>query len=207
MTQSKDLKMTQAPPQHDFILYTKKFCRELSQVENIPVPTKLTHPEKISEYLHTRQALFKAYKIYTSKSIQSFELEGFHYLKEDLEKNYILSLSHSQKSCAILISKTQNFSSLGVDIEVKTRNIADGMKKYIIHPSDQSDYKLLEIFSIKEAAFKAIYKLDPEIKSLAEINLTSNKFFYRNIVGNILNRSTAQRFIFLALINNKETLK
>jgi len=80
-------------------------------------------------------------------------LEGFQHLS--------FSLSHSKNWAAAFVGSTQLARLVGVDIELKNRKVPDNVKHRLTNKSDQIKNPL-ELWVIKEAAFKSLPRLAQE---------------------------------------------
>ncbi len=82
--------------------------------------------------------------------------------------------------CAV-VCKAAEAASIGVDIEDLARPLTDGIERLICRPNemkwireDQDEVKLrlLQIFSAKEALYKAIFKFEPRYIGFHEVELS-----------------------------------
>ncbi|MCE3014059.1 MAG: 4'-phosphopantetheinyl transferase superfamily protein [Proteobacteria bacterium] len=71
------------------------------------------------------------------------------------------SLSHTKTWAAALLASTQTARLVGVDVELKTRKVPDNVKHRLLHPQD-SKLQAMELWVIKEAAFKSLPRLAQE---------------------------------------------
>ncbi|HLE12463.1 MAG TPA: 4'-phosphopantetheinyl transferase superfamily protein [Bacteriovoracaceae bacterium] len=69
-----------------------------------------------------------------------------------------ISISHTKNIGAACCNGSARHIGVGIDIELAQRKISSGIERKAINPADNSSANLLEIWSMKEAAFKA---LDP----------------------------------------------
>lgn len=79
-----------------------------------------------------------------------------------------VSLSHTKDYAAAVISDDPRVISVGIDLELTTRPIKEGITKYFEHSFD-SAYSPLELWVIKEACFKAACPLFQKGKSAAMV--------------------------------------
>jgi phosphopantetheinyl transferase (holo-ACP synthase) len=90
--------------------------------------------------------------------------------------NIIVSLSHSGEIGAAIAGLESVYNGLGIDIESQQREIKKGMEKYYLNLHDE-DMPLLNLWCLKEAAFKA---LSPIINEYP-FDTTKNRFLLKNI--------------------------
>lgn len=85
---------------------------------------------------------------------KNYKFLGFQEMAENPE--WIFSLSHSKNWGAALLLPKRNFAGVGLDIELKTRNLTSAIKERMAHAEDKIEGLLL--WSIKEAAYKTLPK-------------------------------------------------
>lgn len=114
------------------------------------VPAKITaiSEKRIREYAASRKALSLACSIY---EIDQLEIEAHHHLKN--HPHIKVSLSHTRGLSAAVASK--ELVSVGVDVEFIDREFNHKTSKFFLR-DDDLEMPLLELWTIKEAAFKAI---------------------------------------------------
>lgn len=81
-----------------------------------------------------------------------------NHLHMEADETKLVSISHTKElaACALCINK--DVRSIGIDIEWVGRKIRDGSFKYFVSKEEELElYSPLEIWCIKEAAFKAYY--------------------------------------------------
>ena len=89
------------------------------------------------------------------------------------------SLSHTKNiSCCVVIDDRSypQIQSVGVDIEKSNRSIPNILHEKFIRRDEYTHLSELEIWCIKEAAFKAISKIYFETFDLIDIKLTQKNF-------------------------------
>ena len=127
------------------------------------------HPHRIEGFLRSREALLQGMSDFGIQlKVQELKLEGFYRLIG--YPDFTLSLSHSKEAGAVLIAKTAEFLSVGIDIEDEKRIVKDTVLARISHPHDVSLRKI-ELWCLKEAAFKALmnsqkFQLPEEFSSI-----------------------------------------
>jgi phosphopantetheinyl transferase (holo-ACP synthase) len=108
-------------------------------------------------------------------SIDDLTLINFINLKNYPE--YMISLSHTKKVGAAIVGKISKFRGVGVDIEWKNRPIKNGATKYFQNEFDET-MEPLELWVMKEAAFKALHSLKlTETELLKKIVINKNTFY------------------------------
>ncbi len=90
-------------------------------------------------------------------SIPEIELNSFHSLKA--LPQYTLSLSHTPHLGAAAVAPRDLYRSVGIDIEQKGRVVKDSIIQRVSHLSDVG-LRNIELWCLKEAAFKAIMNTD-----------------------------------------------
>lgn len=106
--------------------------------------------------------------------------KNFHELNES--SDILFSYSHTEGFGGAVACLKKDYRSIGIDIELTTRPIDLGAKKYFINELDEAqNYNLLTLWCIKEACFKCANFEFNEVKLLKEIWIKNNQF------GTILN--------------------
>jgi hypothetical protein len=104
-------------------------------------------------------------------------------------RGHRFSLSHNPELIALWLWQVDQIAAGGIDIEWGHRPHSPRLASYISHPKDKiSSLTALEFFCAKEAAFKCLHNLDSikmKPKSLNEINICDQKFFFLDIVGSM----------------------
>lgn len=144
---------------------------------------KITHEVQISAtkdaFTNSREALARLL-INEGRQIQEIkqdlELIDFQNLKNFPE--YLTSISHTRGAGAAVLAKKENFYSLGIDIEWIDRVMKPEAQKFFRHPEDSLYENLLELWTMKEAAFKALSPLGfPGVLVLSKIVIQNGVFF------------------------------
>jgi phosphopantetheinyl transferase (holo-ACP synthase) len=141
------------------------------------------------------------YKVHISETLDAFtnSREALRYLlgnaghsvrdlKEDLEllnyqelkkyPNYLTSLSHTKGAGAALLVNKSDYLSAGIDIEWGEREMKSGTEKFFRHPQDSDYPNNLELWTMKEAAFKALSPLGfPGVLVLSKIIIQHDIFW------------------------------
>ncbi len=81
------------------------------------------------------------------------------------------SLSHTGRIGAALLAPIDKYPSVGIDIEPRDRKITQGAQKYFFNEHDREDLDPLEIWTKKEAAFKALSPVIGKFKWKKELLL------------------------------------
>ncbi len=142
----------------------------------IPLDSRLQNHFKTEQlayqYISSRLALKQCLKemVKTSMSDQLFLPEDFKLLQLENYTGLVnfpqltVSLSHTKTTGAAMVAARSECKSVGIDIEKTDRKLADKIAKKFINQQDQSDRSILEIWAMKEAAFKAITGIKEELK-------------------------------------------
>ncbi len=118
------------------------------------------------DFYISRMALRKALEEISCdfKDIELTELEIENHNTLSKWDTIKTSLGHTKNFAAAIISDDPEVASLGIDIELVSRPIKEGISKYFAHSFDgQSDP--LELWVLKEACFKAAWPLFQKDKS------------------------------------------
>ena len=145
------------------------------------------------EYYSSRLALGRcllAEKISLDFSV--LEMANHHHLS--FHPYWPASLSHTRVDdslylAAAVLAKDSECRSIGIDIEWEQRPISSSTLRHIHHPEDDSWPSALEIWVLKEAAYKALWPLVEKKKSLqfSRIQVKQGHFVFpaENFRGNI----------------------
>jgi len=91
---------------------------------------------------------------------------------------YLISLSHTKGAGASVLALKQDYLSLGIDIEWSDRHFKAEAQKFLRHPEDSMNDNLLELWTMKEAAFKALSPLGfPGVLVLSKIIIQNGEFW------------------------------
>ncbi len=115
---------------------------------SVPDKIKSISDKRIREYAASRKALSLACTI---EQIDQLEIVSHHHLKT--HPHIKVSLSHT-RGLSAAVASTQ-LSSVGVDVEFIDREFNLKTSKYFLR-EDDLEMPLLELWTVKEAAFKAI---------------------------------------------------
>lgn len=119
-----------------------------SWLESVPQSIKSLGEKRIREYAASRHSLAQVSGIH---EISELEIENHHHLKH--HPDLIVSLSHTRGISAAICSKQHH--SVGIDIEHMDRKFKSETAKFF-KTSKDDDMNLLQLWSVKEAAFKAV---------------------------------------------------
>lgn len=86
--------------------------------------------------------------------IMDLKLQEFHSLPSLPE--FTISLSHTKNFGAALLAERKAYLSLGIDVENESRIVKDSVINRIAHPLDLENLRKIEVWCLKEAAFKAL---------------------------------------------------
>lgn len=160
----------------------------------------LIHQVNISDqndaYLNSRTSLQKLLLT------QGFRVND---LKVDLElinfqnlpkfPDYLVSLSHTKGAGAAVIALKNEYLSLGIDIEWNERIMKPGTEKFYRHPEDSLYENNLELWTMKEAAFKALSPLGyPGVLVLSKI-IIQDGIFWTNEKKEIKGKVDSLKFL------------
>lgn len=111
-------------------------------------------------------------------------------LKQDLElinyqnlakfPEYLTSITHTKGAGAAVLAKKSDYLSVGIDIEWSDRTMKLEAQRFFRHPEDSSYEDMIELWTMKEAAFKALSPQGfPGVLVLSKI-IIQNGLFYTN---------------------------
>ncbi len=124
---------------------------------------KKAHPQRILSYYNSRMALLNCLANYGIKSsFGHLNIIDHHHLEHFPE--YLVSISHTRDIGASVIAKIEKYSSIGLDIELSSREIPPNSERYYHSKADILERATqLDIWCIKEAAYKAISSSNREV--------------------------------------------
>lgn len=99
---------------------------------------------------------------------------------QNLEKfpDYLTSISHTKGAGACALAHKNDCLSLGIDIEWSDRPMKKEAQKFFRHPEDSDNKNDLELWTMKEAAFKALSPLGfPGVLVLSKIIIRNGQFW------------------------------
>jgi hypothetical protein len=103
-------------------------------------------------------------------------LENFQKLPHYPE--FLTSISHTKGAGAACLAKKDDYQSLGIDVEWSDRHLRAEAERFYRHPDDIYDVGELVLWTMKEAAFKALSPLGyPGVLVLSKI-IIQNQFFW-----------------------------
>lgn len=116
------------------------------------------HSDRKNGFLLARQALQNCLEEVGMKvSPLGLNLRNFHQL-EDVEQ-FTISLSHTSECGAAMIADRKIFRSVGIDVEREDRIVKATIHERIAH-NDDANFRNIELWCLKEAAFKALMNTD-----------------------------------------------
>lgn len=134
------------------------------------------HQSRVDQWILSRAALEKAFQR-VGAAIDRKDLsqtEGHKSLKRN--SMFTFSISHTERAAAAWVCDARLGFEIGLDIEGSEREISDKVAKRIMAPGDVSFARAIELFSAKEAAFKAIPNEFQDGIVLPKIMLSDSKF-------------------------------
>ena len=122
------------------------------------------HSDRKNGFLLARQALQNCLtEVGVSVSPKGLNLRNFHQL-ENVEQ-FTISLSHTAECGAAMLADRIFFRSVGIDIEREDRVVKDSIRERIAH-KDDANFRNIELWCLKEAAFKALMNTEQFEKPL-----------------------------------------
>jgi len=89
-----------------------------------------------------------------------------------------LSISHTKNIGIIALANRKDHDSIGIDIEKSDRAINPSTSKFFINSNDDQ-LNLLDLWTKKEAAFKAESPISPSCKLLKDLSINDNQYFLK----------------------------
>jgi phosphopantetheinyl transferase (holo-ACP synthase) len=92
---------------------------------------------------------------------------------------FYTSLSHTKDLGAAVLVQKSAVKGIGIDIEWEKREIKPGAEKFFVHSGDQHQLTQIELWTAKEAAFKALSPMGsyPGVLVLSKIIIKENTFY------------------------------
>lgn len=143
---------------------------------------KITHEVQFSpedNFTNSRTALAKLLnnKGHTVSDLRQ-DLILSNYQIMPLFPDYITSLSHTKGAGAAILAQKADYQSIGVDIEWCDRVFKPEIQIFFKNDNDRTTKDLLELWTKKEAAFKALSPLGfPGVLVLSKIIIQDDQFW------------------------------
>jgi phosphopantetheinyl transferase len=136
------------------------------------------HKNRITEWALARLALAKCFKKH------GIELTPSQFVFKDYQTlshlpAWRFSLSHSKEVAAAWLEPAAKFRGLGLDVELADRKVPPQVKARLQHSQDMA-MKDLELWSLKEAAYKALPTLAQQDIWLNRLIIAEQKFSLEN---------------------------
>lgn len=130
---------------------------ELEWNEAANVKLSYAHPNRKREWVLARMALKLAFEEFKLDFTSKHEFIGHHHLKG--LPGFSFSLSHTLERGGVwLVPGLDENERLGFDIELKKRTLTPSVLERFSHPLDKTNLSPLELWTVKEAAFKSLPK-------------------------------------------------
>lgn len=103
--------------------------------------------------------------------------------------SFYTSLSHTKEIGAAVLAMKSETKGIGIDIEWADRELKPGTEKFYVHRLDHHQLRPIELWTAKEAAFKALSPLGtfPGTLVLSKIIIQETQFFTEEepyLIGN-----------------------
>jgi phosphopantetheinyl transferase (holo-ACP synthase) len=144
---------------------------------------KITHEVQISDskdaFTNSREALStilnrNGYEVLDLSA--DLELVNYHNLKKF--PDLLVSLSHTKGAGAAVVASKEYYVSLGIDIEWCARVMKKEAERFFRNSQDSIYENNLELWTMKEAAFKALSPLGfPGVLVLSKIIIQNGRFW------------------------------
>ena len=131
----------------------------------VPEEVSIRYPssKRVRDHYTSRLALIKALKMPEVQSYSDIEILNHHHLVKFPE--LAVSVTHTNSLAGAVVADRSLIESIGVDLEAVDRDFKPGILKFFLRPEDEIEAPL-QLWCIKEAAFKAISPLYKEEKQL-----------------------------------------
>ncbi len=131
----------------------------------VPAAILERYPSKkrVRDHYTSRLALIEALNSPKVKSYEDLKIENHHHLVS--LPQFIVSLTHTNTLAAAVTTDQELIESVGIDLEARNREMKTGILKFFLREDDQIENPL-ELWCLKEAAFKALSPLYHEEKQL-----------------------------------------
>ncbi|MFY7992225.1 MAG: 4'-phosphopantetheinyl transferase family protein [Bacteriovoracaceae bacterium] len=113
-----------------------------------------THPERAQSFLLSRLALKQALESVMGHVVPLEKLTLTHHHQLRFYPDYFVSLSHTKEAAMAWVRTTRGH---GIDLERADRVLKDSILERIRHTDDNSALSPIELWCLKEAAFKALF--------------------------------------------------
>jgi len=133
-------------------------------------------PFRAQEFASSRAALWLAMGRALSELRDPPELVGYHQLKG--AENLVISLAHTKGLGAAVVGCAKKFQSVGIDVEYADREMKKESCRFFINEEDDKSYSPLELWVIKEAAYKALTLSNNDQHTMKSIIIKKNSFTY-----------------------------
>ncbi len=131
-------------------------AQELEEWKNLEIQNlgNEVHPDRALSYCLAREALRSCLKV-SGLEVEIAELQLIDYNRLKVTDSFTLSLSHTKKWGAAVTAPADSYLGLGIDIELKSREIKSAVFNRIRHVNDH-DLPPLQVWCLKEAVFKTL---------------------------------------------------
>jgi 4'-phosphopantetheinyl transferase EntD len=114
-----------------------------------------SHPERKKSFILSRVALQKCLRE-QGRNLSPSALKLLNYSTLRGLPEFTLSLAHTKGSGAAILADSKTFRAVGIDIENINRPVKESIIKRVGHSGDDESLRNIELWCLKEAAFKAI---------------------------------------------------
>ena len=134
------------------------------------------HSDRKKGFLLARQSLLNCLnEVGVNISPKGLMFKNFHQLT-NLDQ-FTISLSHSKECGAALLAEREFYRSVGIDVEHEDRVVKDSIRERISHKED-AIFRNIELWCLKEAAFKAVMNTDQFAKPVEFSSICIGKDFW-----------------------------
>lgn len=119
-------------------------------------------------------------KLLNSRNIVAKSELSYNHLTLNNYPNLAISVSHTKNYGLVGLAEKNTFISIGVDIELSNRLFENRLAKFFAHSTEINNTTLLELWTKKEAAFKALSPTSTECRLLKQIEFQEENFSLQN---------------------------
>jgi len=158
---------------------------------------KTMHEERIKGFLTARLALLEAFgRLGLNLELKDLEFMELNHLPKYKEFSFSLSHSNYQSQTVAGAFLSVGVKRVGFDLEWSKRKLKEGSERYFVREDDSYE-NLLELWCLKEAAFKSISSQFSPGLLLKDLWVKENQFGHFENDLKVLGEVKLEKVIFL----------
>jgi 4'-phosphopantetheinyl transferase EntD len=158
---------------------------------------KTMHEERITGFLTARLALIAAFlEVGINLEFKDLANMQLNYLPDFKEFSFSLSHTNHQSLRVAGAFLRQSTKKIGLDLEWSQRKLKEGSERYFVRQEDDS-IDLLELWCLKEAAFKSVSNQFSSGLLLKDLWVKKNKFGHFHDDDKVLGHLNIKKVQFL----------